>query len=125
LLAGGIGLGLSQRSVPLIVAVVIVTLSLWVLEAIWKSFQYCLTDRIEMLERWFRGEGPEEIRPFQIFTTWGEVYRRHYGKPSSIIPLLRQPFVFLPYLPIALFGIVALFLVSFGGAQETLDLRRL
>jgi hypothetical protein len=49
-----------------------------------------------------------EIVPFQIFSAWGEVWDRWYKRPKSLVPILRQPFVFLPYLPLALFGLVAI-----------------
>jgi hypothetical protein len=83
-------------------------LSLWLTEAIWKSFQYCYTDRIKLIEAWFRGEKNSDIVPFQIFSAWGEVWQRWYRHPKSLVPILGQPFVFLPYLPLVLFGMAAI-----------------
>lgn len=83
-------------------------LFLWMMEAIWKGFQYCNTDRIKAIEAFFRGEESEDFKPFQIFTSWGEVYDRHFRKPSSLIPILLQPFVFLPYLPTIFLGAIIL-----------------
>src|SRR5438045_634768 len=54
LLAGGLGLGLKDGSAALIFVTVVVALCLWYLEALWKSFQYCYTDRIKLIEEWFR-----------------------------------------------------------------------
>src|SRR5262245_61681990 len=80
LLAGGVGLGVKEQSIAIIVALVVAALCLWILEAIWKAFQYCYTDRIKLIEAWFRDQHPQEIAPFQIFTAWIEVYHRYYKK---------------------------------------------
>lgn len=106
LLGAGIAIGLKDGSCAILGATLLVALSLWLLEAIWKSFQYCLSDRIKLLEAWFRGQGPEQLAAFQIFTSWGEVWRGHYNRPSSWLPILRQPFVYLPYAPIVLVGLI-------------------
>jgi hypothetical protein len=103
-----VGFGLNANSRALILAAIFTALTLWVLEAIWKSFQYCLTDRIKLIETWFRGDGSDKLAPFQIFTAWGEVWHRWYHQPKALISILRQPFVFLPYLPLGVFGIVCL-----------------
>jgi hypothetical protein len=107
LIAAVIGIGLKEKSSALIIAAIIAALSLWLLEAIWKSFQYCYTDRIKLIEAWFRGDH-NGIAPFQIFSAWGEVWDRWFRHPKSWIPILRQPFVYLPYLPLGLFGIAAI-----------------
>src|SRR5258708_6353175 len=69
LIAGGVGVGLKE-SAALIVAAIIAALCLWLTEAIWKSFQYCYTDRIKLIEAWFRGEKNSDIVPFQIYSAW-------------------------------------------------------
>jgi hypothetical protein len=112
LLAGGVGLGVANQSVAIVVALIVAAISLWVLEAIWKAFQYCYTDRIIVIEAWFREERPQEISPFQIFTAWGEVWHKHYRYPKSLIPIVQQPFVWMPYLPIIVIGMCAIFYVA-------------
>ena len=112
LLAGGVGLGVNNKSIALIVALIVAAISLWVLEAIWKSFQYCYTDRIKLIEAWFREQRSQEISPFQIFTSWGEVWHRYYRYPNSLISIVQQPFVWMPYLPIIVVGIFAIFYVA-------------
>jgi hypothetical protein len=111
LLAGGVGLGVNNRFVAIIAALMVAAISLWVLEAIWKAFQYCYADRIKLIEEWFRSQGSQEISPFQIFTSWIDVYHRYYKSPKSLIPIAQQTFVWMPYLPIIVIGICAIFYV--------------
>jgi hypothetical protein len=108
LIGAVVGLGWKENSYALIVAAIVAAMSLWLLEAIWKSFQYCYTDRIKLIEAWFRGERQENVAPFQIFSAWGEVWRRWFKHPKSWLPILRQPFVYLPYLPLVLLGVAAI-----------------
>ena len=104
LLAGGVGLGAEKHSVALIVTLIGASLCLWILEAIWKTFQYCYTDRIKLIEAWFREPPSQEVAPFQIFTAWVELWHRYYRNPKSWIPIVLQPFVWIPYLPIVAMG---------------------
>lgn len=106
LLGAGLAIGLKERSCAILLATVIVAVSLWLLEGIWKTFQYCLRARIETLEAWHRGAIAEELAPFQIFTAWGESWRKQYGHMRNWPPILAEPFVYLPYFPIALIGLV-------------------
>jgi len=112
LLGGTIGVGLKENSIALVSAAVVVALCLWLLEAIWKSFQYCYTDRIKLIEAWFRGEHVDSLAPFQIFTAWGEVWHRYYQHPKSLFPILHQRFVCLPYLPLCLLGAMVILLLA-------------
>jgi hypothetical protein len=112
LLAGGIGLSVKEQSIALILALIVAALCLWLLEAIWKAFQYCYTDRIKLIEAWFRDQHSQEMPPFQIFTAWGEVWHRYYRYPKSLIPIMQQRFVWMPYLPIVVIGIVAILYVA-------------
>ena len=110
LLGAGLAIGLKEGSCAILAATVLVAVSLWVLEGIWKSFQYCLSERIRRLEAWHRGE-LEDLAPFQIFTAWGKSWDNHYRHPRSWIPVLLQPFVFLPYVPITAVGLVGCVLI--------------
>jgi hypothetical protein len=105
LIAAVMGYGWKEHSNGPILAAIVAALSLWFLEAVWKSFQYCYTDRIKLIEGWFRDGRPEDIAPFQVFSAWGEVWSRWFGHPKSWLPILRQPFVFVPYLPLLVFGL--------------------
>jgi hypothetical protein len=83
LLAAGVGLGANNHYVAIILALVVAAVFLWALES-----------------------------PFQIFTAWGEVWHRYYRHPKSLIPILQQPFAWMPYLPIIVIGIYAIFYVA-------------
>lgn len=108
LLAGGLGLGLKESSIELVTATALASICLWWLEGIWKNFQYCYIARIKLLERYFRGEtGEQEIKPFQVFESWGAEWQRRFKKPKALRERLRSPFVFLPYLPILVASIAA------------------
>jgi hypothetical protein len=97
LLGAGVAAGLKEASDAILVATIAVALSLWLLEAIWKSFQYCLVARIERLEAWFRAEPTEPvIAPFQIYATWSQSWL-HYRRAASLAAIFVQPFVALPY----------------------------
>jgi hypothetical protein len=108
LIGAVVGLGFEKKSDALIVAAIVAAMSLWLLETIWKSFQYCYTDRIKLIEAWFRGEHQDNIVPFQIFRAWGVVWQEWYKYPKSWPRILLQPFVYLPYLPLVLLGFAAI-----------------
>lgn len=103
LLAGGLGLGLKDDSLGLVIATALASVCLWWLEAIWKTFQYCYIARIDLLEQFFRGEADEAtIRPFQIRNAWIGEWNRWFHSPLALWHRIKEPFVFLPYLPLLL-----------------------
>lgn len=105
LLGAGLAVGLKEGSIGILGATILVAGSLWLLEAIWKSFQYCLGTRIKALEAWHRGEGDDDLPPFQIYAWWGESWRDHYRHPAALAGILVLPFVLLPYAPMIIVGI--------------------
>ena len=42
----------------------------WILEALWKSFQYLYSSRIAVIEDAFRKDSFEAVVPFQIYSSW-------------------------------------------------------
>jgi hypothetical protein len=52
------------------------SLAFWCLEALWKTFQYCYSERIEQLEEVFRTGHAGAISPFQISRSWNNSWRR-------------------------------------------------
>lgn len=114
MLLGGVALGVAENSLAIEFATVVATLSLWVLEGIWKNFQYCYIARIKLIEDFFAGiEEAQNIKPFQAFESWGEQWRGHFRTRKALISRMRQPFVFLPYLPVLISaGLSTLYLFS-------------
>ncbi len=113
LLGAGLAFGFKEHSLFILTATAVLAAALWYLEALWKSFQYCFTDRIKLIEGWFRGEGSDELPPFQVFSAFGEVYHRHYKHQANLLPISRLPFVFLPYAPIVALGILGDLVILF------------
>ena len=74
-----------------------------IIEGIWKTFQATFYPRSNEIEKYFRGE-IKEISPFQIGTSvsleWKKNSFRIFWKN------IRGLHVFLPHLPIILFGII-------------------
>jgi hypothetical protein len=111
LLGGGIVLAVDKASVGIALATAVVATTLWILEAIWKNFQFCYRDRIELLERWFRSEIAEAPAPFQVHAAWQASVHRFTRNPPIFVKLLLRPFVLLPYLPILAAAVVVMVLV--------------
>lgn len=104
--------------IPFFIAVVVVTV--WYLEAHWKLFQYALSDRIRIIEAYFRGDESilhKDPVPFQIYHWWFKSYVHDepiYGyethRPRNRTARLKsaafQRFVLLPYAPIFILCLV-------------------
>jgi hypothetical protein len=75
----------------------------WVLEAMWKSFQYNYEDRIKLLEGGFRSGDIDTIKPFQIYTAWEEAFQSE-GYITSIKGNMGLPLVFFPHIVPILVG---------------------
>jgi hypothetical protein len=113
LLAGGLGPGLKEYSIAVELATILAASCLWLLEGIWKNFQYCYIQRIELIERFFRGEASgETIKPFQMFDSWGKEWNRWFRHRRALAQRLRAPFVFLPYLPIIIGCVMAILWIA-------------
>ena len=72
-------------------------LTFWVLEAMWKSFQYNYGERIETLEEGFRSGDIDKIKPFQIYASWFEAFQRE-GYGTVITRNMRLALVFFPHI---------------------------
>ena len=108
LLGAGFAVGLGEGRWPALLATFLAATMLWILEGMWKSFQYCLAPRILILEAWFRGDGEEAIAPFQVYTAWHRAWSDGQRRAASIVRVMREPFVCLPYAPIAVASASAL-----------------
>jgi hypothetical protein len=52
------------------------SLVFWLIESLWKSFQYMYSPRIERLERAFASDDFTDIAPFQVYTSWFETLQK-------------------------------------------------
>lgn len=112
LLGAGIVAGVSNDSQLLVLATAIVAATLWVLEVIWKVFQYCHVPRMEIIEKWFRGEINGVIAPFQIYESWSFTWRRKWKNDRArMLRIAATPFASLPYLPIIVAALGVLILI--------------
>jgi hypothetical protein len=84
-------------------------LILWILEAIWKSFQYNYAGRIVLLESAFSSGDIDNIRPFQIYTAWREAFLRR-GYVAPVMRNMGLPLVFFPHIVPIVAGPILFFL---------------
>ena len=68
------------------------SLVFWLLEAMWKSYQYMHAYRISELEEAFRTERFDSIKPLQIYSSWFEAYRKYGLRVLSNFSLLGVSF---------------------------------
>jgi len=118
LVPGGIGLGINNMSVPIIILSLIAAAFLWVLEAYWKLFQHCHRARIDEIERYFRSKEELYIVPLQISSSWEREYdnkSENGRRRPSLINLAFRPFVLIPYFPIIALGLLSILYVLFHG----------
>jgi hypothetical protein len=83
----------------------------WLIEAVWKSFQYMYGPGIQELEQAFREDQFGKIAPLQIYTSWFEVLQREgFGLLSNLC----LGIVAFPHAVTAIAGLI-LFLLSLKG----------
>jgi hypothetical protein len=70
------------------------SLVFWLLETIWKGFQYCYSPRIELLERAFREDKFEHVAPFQIGKSW---YKEFQKNGYQMFSNFKLPIVWFPH----------------------------
>jgi len=72
--ASGLGLAYQQDKPALLLVAAGSAAAFWIVEAVWKYYQYGIYPRIFAIEAWFRGHAPDEpSAPFQISTSWFNV----------------------------------------------------
>lgn len=129
-----VGLALSIDKTYLVsiyvpVAMIIISLMIWYLEATWKLFQYALADRIRIIEAYFRNDQDIIVKnpdPFQIYNYWFRSYSNDepiyeyerkrknisWNRPRSrtrrLMATAFQRFVHLPYSVIVFLSLCAL-----------------
>lgn len=107
LLGAGFAASIKDEVVLYVLATVVVAFCLWMLEVMWKTFQYCFTDRIKAIERYFiRPDENSDFKPYQVYTSWVEVFDREKWNARLWLDRAFQPFVMLPYVPMIVFGLI-------------------
>ncbi|WBO21738.1 hypothetical protein [Sphingomonas abietis] len=107
LLGAGLAAGTKEGSPAILWATILVAVSLWLLEGIWKGFQKNLAGRIEALEAWYRGEGEDDLAPFQIYSWWNAVPWK--DRFWYVTTRLIAPFIALPYAAVIVVCFIGLF----------------
>lgn len=106
-----IGTGIHQKNEYLGLFACLAALIFWIIETIWKIFQYCYRDRIVEIETNIRNNSVEKVVPLQIYTSWFEAFQNPNLTFSRIFFM---SIVFLPHLPIIILGIIFFVCQHFG-----------
>ena len=83
----------------------------WLVEALWKSFQYMYAPRIAEIESAFRDDEFKQMAPLQIYSSWFERFKE---KGFGICEHARMGIVAFPHAVILVSGAV-LFLLYVSG----------
>ena len=95
---GGIGLAFQTKSISVMFLAGLAAIFLWVMEALWKFFQYCSGPRISTIEEYFRGEA-KEIIPLQAYTSWFETFNSSRSWFKEILSNMFLAPVLIPHAP--------------------------
>jgi len=95
---GGIAIAFQEKSIQILLLSGLVALLFWVLEAMWKLFQYCNGTRIQEIESYFRGE-IETLTPLQAYSTWFETFRNSKSWSHEIASNMLLGPVVIPHAP--------------------------
>lgn len=87
------------------------SLIFWLVEALWKSFQYMYSPRIQQLEKAFASGEFAGIAPFQVYTSWfAALQEQGFG----IFENFRLPIVAFPHFVTLTAGIILFVLHALG-----------
>ena len=83
----------------------------WLIEALWKSFQYMYAPRIGQIEQAFRDDTFDNIAPLQIYTAWFVAFRK---QGFGILAIARMGIVAFPHFVTVIVGVTLFVLHAFG-----------
>ena len=83
----------------------------WLVEALWKSFQYMYAPRIQELEKAFANDSFDGIAPLQVYTSWFSQFHNH---GLGIFSNVRLGIVAFPHFVTVIAGISLFVLQAFG-----------
>ena len=87
------------------------SLMFWLIECMWKTFQYAFYERMNEIEAYFAGE-TKDIVPLQVGRSW---YRKWSGLGAGkMCRILTWPHVGLPHGVVVLLGLTLFALASAG-----------
>ena len=112
---GGIAIAFQEESIQILILSGLVALLFWVLEAMWKFFQYCNSVRIQEIESYFRGE-IDSLTPLQAYSTWFEAFQNSKSWSREIAANMMLGPVVIPHAPavIVVIGLTILHSLSNG-----------
>jgi hypothetical protein len=83
----------------------------WLIEALWKSFQYMYSPRIQRLERAFASDDFSDIAPFQVYKSWFETLQK---EGFGVLGNFRLGIVAFPHLVTFVAGVALFALHALG-----------
>ena len=86
------------------------SLVFWLLESLWKGFQYMYAPRIERLEEVFREQNYNDVAPLQIYTSWFEAFQE---RGFQIWSTFRMGIVSFPHIVTLIVGTILFLLETF------------
>jgi len=88
----------------------------WLVEALWKSFQYMYAPRIELIEKAFASDDFSDIAPLQIYSSWFETLQEHgFGIFGNLcLGIVAFPHIITVVAGIALFALHVLGWITFS-----------
>ena len=70
-----VGAAYTAKSWQMLGLAALASISFWLLEGSWKTFQYAYYERSRQLERYFAGSGPDVV-PLQITGSWSQAWKK-------------------------------------------------
>jgi|SRR5208283_1156505 len=83
----------------------------WLVEALWKSFQYMYAPRIQELEKAFATDSFENVAPLQVYSSW---FKQLQKSGIGLFGNLRLGIVAFPHFVTMIVGITLFCLQAFG-----------
>jgi hypothetical protein len=98
-----IAAGLNYKNEYLGLFASITSIIFWIIETIWKIFQYHYKPRIEEIESKIKLNDINSIIPLQIYSSWFDSFRKGNFEFKKVAFLA---IVFIPHLPVCILGFI-------------------
>lgn len=109
----GIGAAYFQAKPVVLLLAAFSAFLFWIIEALWKTFQYAFYQRVYTIERYFSGETDTITAP-RIAHAWSQSW--HAGGTRRLMTVMMWPHVLLPHAVVAVGGVVLYFIhLKWGG----------